>query len=256
MENRNIKLIISYDGTGFSGWQVQADQRTVQGEIEKALAKMHKHPVSLTGAGRTDAGVHATGQVGNFFTDLNSIDHQQFRDAINYYLPQDVRVLESSIVNKQFSARFSARMRIYRYFFYFGPVNLPHLNRYAVRRREKPDIKLLNQYTSVLIGDHDFTTFAAAGDMSSSKKRIVYSASFYPRGNFLVFMIKADSFLYKMVRSLVGTFLDCVKKGIPREEFAGIVLARDRSKAGCTAPARGLFLDKVIYSTGERAQCQ
>ncbi|MBN2441682.1 MAG: tRNA pseudouridine(38-40) synthase TruA [Spirochaetales bacterium] len=247
MSKRNIRLTISYDGTDFCGWQTQADQRTVQGELQNALFTMHKHPVTITGAGRTDTGVHANGQVANFFTDIDSIPDRQFRDAINYYLPQDVRVLESSLADDDFSARFSARKRMYRYFHYFSEVNLPHMNKYAVRLREKPDIRLLNEYASYLIGEHDFAAFAAAGDQSNSKTRIVYSSCFYMHNDFLVYKIMADSFLYRMVRSIVGTLLECEKKRKSGDEFAFILYSGDRKAVGCTAPARGLFLEKVLY---------
>ena len=248
MGNRNIRLEISYDGTDFYGWQIQSDERTVQGELQKALKKMHRKQVIVTAAGRTDTGVHATGQVANFFSDIDSIPDWQFRDALNYYLPRDVRVLKSKLEKDDYNARFSAKARIYCYFLYFGPVNLPYVDRYAVRCRKKPEITLLNRYASLLIGEHDFTTFAGAGDMSKSKKRIVYSSCFYIQGDFLVYKIIADSFLYRMVRSVLGTLLEFEKCKKTCEEFIGIVGAMDRSCAGPTAPARGLFLDKVIYS--------
>lgn len=247
MDRRNIRLEMSYDGTDFCGWQAQLKERTVQGVLETALFTMHKHIVKVTAAGRTDAGVHATGQVVNFFSDLHSIAGWQFRDALNYYLPPDVRVLASCIEKDDFHARFSAQKRTYCYFLYFGDVHLPVIDRYAVRYRKKPDIRLLNRYASVLIGEHDFTTFAGAGDKSKSKKRIVYSSCFYMQGGFLVYKIQADSFLYRMVRSIVGTMLDFERMGKTGEEFAPVVQARDRSCAGPTAPARGLFLDKVFY---------
>jgi tRNA pseudouridine38-40 synthase len=247
MNRRNIRLELSYDGTGFCGWQKQAEERTVQGILEKALFTMHKHPVTVTAAGRTDTGVHATGQVVNFFTDLHSIAGQQFRDALNYYLPPDVRVLKSVISEDNFHARFSARKRTYCYYLYFGDVSLPHKDRHAVRFRNRPDIRLLNRCASVLIGEHDFTTFAGAGDKSKSKKRIVYSSCFYIQGEMLVYKIQADSFLYRMVRSIVGTLLEIDRTGKTEKEFALAVKAMDRSCAGPTAPARGLFLDKVIY---------
>jgi len=247
MCNRNIRLDLSYDGTDFSGWQIQSKGRTVQGVLEAALLAMHKHPVKTTAAGRTDAGVHAKGQVLNFFSDLRTIGDEKYRDALNYYLPHDVRVLRSCSVADDFSARFSARKRVYKYFLYFGSVDLPCIHRYAVRYRKKPDIMLLNSYASILIGEHDFTTFAASGEMSKSKKRIVYSSCFYMRGEFLIYQICADSFLYKMVRSIVGTLIEAEREQKTATEFCSILNAENRSYAGTTAPARGLFLDKVEY---------
>lgn len=238
---------MSYDGTDFCGWQVQSKGRTVQGVLEQALFTMHKYPVKVTAAGRTDTGVHAAGQVVNFFTDLDSINGRRFCDALNYYLPPDVRVLKSEQVGDDFNARFSALRRTYCYFLYSGNVTLPYIDRYAVRYRNDLDIRLLNRYASILIGEHDFTTFAGAGDKSRSKRRIVYSSCFYMKGDLLVYKIQADSFLYRMVRSIVGTMLDLGRIEKTEEEFAGVVRAMDRSCAGPTAPARGLFLDKVFY---------
>ena len=248
---KNVCLILAYDGTDFAGWQIQEESRTVQGVLEEVLSTMHKHPVPVTAAGRTDAGVHATGQVVNFYTELKSIKAVKFRDAINYYLPDDVKVLESYKVDDDFHARFSARVRIYRYYYYFGEVYFPHYHRFAVLRRRRPNLQKINRMASVLIGEHDFTTFAGSADKSRSKKRIIYSSCFYPSGDFLVYKIAADSFLYRMVRSIAGTILDLNEKGWCEEKLKEILLAKKRSLAGTTAPARGLFLDKVLYDGEE-----
>ncbi|MCL1958308.1 MAG: tRNA pseudouridine(38-40) synthase TruA, partial [Spirochaetes bacterium] len=131
---RNIKLTIAYDGTDFCGWQRQDNERTVQGVIEDALEKMHSHPVSLTGSGRTDSGVHAVGQVANFYTDIDGIPPDRFAPALNSSLPHDIRVIESCETDKEFHARFSAKARIYRYQFICRPL-LPHESRYNLQLR-------------------------------------------------------------------------------------------------------------------------
>ena len=246
-KNRNIKLVLGYDGTDFCGWQIQRQERTVQGVLEEALLTIHGHPVRTQAAGRTDTGVHATGQVVTFTTSNTTIGDSQFREALNFYLPHDVKVFQSCRVPEGFSARFSARARVYRYFLYSGPVNVPHYSRYAVRVQRTPNLARLNRYASFLTGEKDFTTFSASGDMSKSKVRIIRAASFYIQGDHIVFMIAADSFLYRMVRSIVGTILYCDENEMEPRAFQDIILARKRMRAGPTAPARGLFLDKVVY---------
>ncbi|MBA7704818.1 tRNA pseudouridine synthase A [subsurface metagenome] len=247
MPCRNIKTTLAYDGTDFSGWQVQKDNRTVQGVMEDVLKTLHGHPVRIQGAGRTDSGVHASGQVANFHTDLDSIPDFKFCDALNALLPQDVRVLASRQVAGSFNAKTRAVMRFYKYYLYVAQVGLPHYRRYCWKIRQRPDLESLNRIASRLVGEHDFSTFSAAGDSSKSKVRLIYSAAFYPEAPFLVFRIAASSFLWKMVRSVVGTILEIAQKGLGSEEMERIINAIDRSCAGTTAPARGLFLERILY---------
>ncbi|MBN1698671.1 MAG: tRNA pseudouridine(38-40) synthase TruA [Spirochaetales bacterium] len=250
---RNIRATLCYDGTDFSGWQIQKEDRTVQGRIEAALAAVHGHPVGVIAAGRTDSGVHATGQVIHFLSDIDSIEGSRFREAINSGLDRDVRVIESREASFDFHARYSARVRIYRYFLYFGPVVLPHYHRYALRRYRRPNLKKINRMAGYLIGEHDFTSFCASGDESTSKKRVVFSSCFYPQGDFLVYKIAADAFLYRMVRNIVGTILECEEKAMPAEIINDILAARERRRAGQTIESRGLFLDKVLYDGEEKS---
>jgi tRNA pseudouridine38-40 synthase len=243
---RTIKMTLAYDGTDFSGWQVQAKDRSVQETLQNALERMHGHPVKVAGAGRTDAGVHASGQVAHFVTDMK-IPEAKFRDALNYYLPRDVSVLKSEAADPGFHARFSAVARVYQYYLYFGPANIPHYDRYSLRRFRRPDLTRINGMAAALVGERDFSVFAASGDMSPSKVRIVHSASFFPQGTFLVFRIMADAFLYKMVRSIVGTILGLDGEGQGAGEFRDAIDSRDREQAGPTIPAKGLFLERVKY---------
>ncbi len=248
---RNIKIVVAYDGTNFSGWQVQRDQRTVQGVIEAGLKRMHGHSVKVIGAGRTDSGVHAVGQVANFVTDIDSIPAERYKDALNSYLPHDVRALKSEEVNLSFDSRRWAKARVYRYYIFNGDVGLPHLRNYCIKLRHRPDITALNGMASLLVGEKDFTSFSAVRDGNESKIRRVYSASFYPEGNFIVFHIVANAFLWKMVRTIVGTILELEESGMGVCEFKEILEKRDRALAGATAPARGLFLERVIYDERE-----
>ena len=251
MPVRNIRLTVAYDGTDFSGWQVQKEQRTVQGVIEEALARMHGHPVRIRGAGRTDTGVHATGQVANFHSDLDSIAPARWSLAVNSYLPPDVRVLESREAEAGFSAKESARLRVYAYYLLAVPIGPPHVRRYCWKIPRRPEVPALNRLAGVFLGEHDFTTFAAAGDASRSKIRRVLSSCFYPQGPFLLYRIAATSFVWKMVRSLLGTMLEYEAAGREAAELARALAARDRNQAGTSAPARGLFLERVVYDGDE-----
>jgi tRNA pseudouridine38-40 synthase len=249
---RNIALRISYDGTDFLGWQRQSEAalgkgRTVQEEIERALAKMHGHPVPVIGSGRTDSGVHAAGQVANFHTDIARIPAERFVPALNSLLPRDVRVLASREVDASFHARFGARARTYRYFIHCGTVTMAHELPYVWHLRRWPDVRVLNRMASRLSGEIDCTTFTASGDQSATRSRFLYSAHFFPDGERLVFEISANAFLWKMVRSLTGTLIDLEGRGLGEADFAAILESRDRRRAGPTAPSEGLFLWDVRY---------
>jgi tRNA pseudouridine38-40 synthase len=259
---RTIKLLLAYDGTDFCGWQKQAGRnsgvsetgRTVQGVIETALMQMHKHPVTLTGAGRTDSGVHAAGQVAGFHTDIKNIEPDRFVPALNALLPRDVRILEAHEACPDFHARFDARMRTYRYHFIFGRRALPHESRYALQLWRCPRIDRLNAYCRLLPGERDCSIFAASegGGASErcggkSRSRYIFNASFFTDGSRLIFEISANAFLRKMVRSIGGTFLHYEERGTPPERLRDIIASGGRSLAGPTLPPEGLFLWKVDY---------
>ena len=245
---RTIKLIIAYDGTDFLGWQRQAGQtRTVQAVIEAALEKMHGHPVALAGAGRTDSGVHARAQAASFQTDIESIKPDRFVPALNSLLPADVRITDSCEEAADFHARFSARMRTYRYFFIAGRQALPHESRYAMQLWRVPRIDILNSYCRLLYGERDCAIFAASGDTSKSTYRNITHAAFLAEGGHLVFEISANAFLLKMVRSVTGTFLHYEERAAAPAQLRDIITSGDRSLAGPTLPPQGLFLWKVDY---------
>jgi len=244
--NRNIKLIIAYDGTDFCGWQRQENDRTVQEEIENALEKMHGHPVNLSGSGRTDSGVHAAGQAANFHTDLRGINADRFAPALNSLIAHDVRVLNAEETDHDFHARFSAKSRLYRYQFAARDL-LPHENRYHLKLYRQPRIDLLNAYGRLLLGETDCSIFAGAGDTSKSKNRYVHRAYFYMDKDILIFEICANAFLRNMVRSTAGTFLHYAEKNTSPAELKKIIASGDRSLAGPTLPPQGLFLWYVDY---------
>jgi tRNA pseudouridine38-40 synthase len=246
MEARNIKLLIAYDGTDFCGWQRQKGNRTVQGVIETALEKIHECHITLTGCGRTDSGVHAVGQVANFYTNMNNIPADRFNLALNSLLPHDVRILESCETTPQFHARFSACSRTYRYQFILRPL-LPHENRYNLCLRRFPQLDVLNAYGRQILGETDCSIFAGAGDKSRSKNRYIYHSQFYAQGDCLIFEICANAFLRNMVRSVAGTFLHYEEKNTPPERLREIIAGKERNLAGPTLPPQGLFLWNVKY---------
>lgn len=244
---RNIRLDIAYDGTNYCGWQIQPNEITVQGVLEDVLSKIHKKKVDVIGSGRTDSGVHADMQVVNFQTDIDSIPAENYRAAINSLLPLDIRVMSSRKVSDDFHSRFNAIRRTYKYYIKLGEVGHPKYRGICYLVRRPLNLKLLNDLARELIGEHDFTTFAASGDQAPTKVRTIFSAVFYPEGEFIVFKICGNAFLQRMVRSLTGTLLDMAWKGESPVELSRILGAKDRSLAGTTAPARGLFLHKVEY---------
>jgi tRNA pseudouridine38-40 synthase len=244
---RNLKITLAYDGTDYSGWQIQKNARSVQGVVEQALERMHQRPIRVKAAGRTDSGVHATGQVISFQTNLDSIQPARFALALNSYLPRDVKAQTSREVPESFHARYDARVRVYRYFVHSSPVPLPHISRYSHRILRMPDVGRLNRLAAPLLGTHDFTSFASAGPAGRSSVRTVHSACFHPFGPYLVFKIAANAYLWKMVRSIVGTLLEVEAGGGQPEYIQDTLEAKDNRRSGTTAPANGLFLEKVVY---------
>ena len=253
---RTIRATVSYDGTDFAGWQIQDAQRidaprTVQGVFEQALVRMHGHRVRVTAAGRTDAGVHALGQVASFRTGIDSLTPAVLPRALNSYLPADVRVIDAAEAEGGFDARRSALLRVYRYQLLPGR-QLPHLRRYTFWVRRPLRLMALNRMAAEIVGDHDFTTFAAAGASGTSLRR-VEQASFFADGPLIVFRIVARSFLWKMVRSLVGTMLaleaQCGSDAAAAQaRMAELLADPSRERVGQTAPAWGLFLERVWYA--------
>ncbi|HET7838786.1 MAG TPA: tRNA pseudouridine(38-40) synthase TruA [Rectinemataceae bacterium] len=257
---RNIRLVLSYDGTGLGGWQRQSNARSVQEELEAALATMHGHPVPTIGAGRTDAGVHALGQVANFYTDIASIPAHRFVPALNSLMSEDVRVLKASDADWDFHSRYDARLRRYRYFAVCGGPADPFRLRYAHQLGRRPDLVALNAMAALILGENDFTAFSAAGDASENRSRFVHESSFRWEADQLVYEVAANAFLWRMVRSLVGSMLFFeeearrahgeelgARRAQATERMRSALSSRDRRLAGPTAPARGLFLWNVEY---------
>ncbi|MDR2418638.1 MAG: tRNA pseudouridine(38-40) synthase TruA [Treponema sp.] len=246
---RNIRLLVAYDGTDFSGWQRQdsAKGRTVQGVLEAALARLHKRPVNLSAAGRTDAGVHAAGQVANFYTDIKNMAAERFVPALNSLLPQDLRVLAAQETSSEFHARFAAQSRTYRYYIIGERHALPHELRYALQLWRRPRVECLNSYARCLRGELDCSVFALSKDPSHSRNRYFFGALFFVERDTLVFEITANAFLWKMVRSIVGTLLYCEEHDVSPDAFRALLASGERKQAGPTVPPHGLFLWNVAY---------
>lgn len=241
---RNIRFLIEYDGTDYVGWQVQDNGRSVQGELEKALAQLTRQTTRVVGAGRTDAGVHARGQVASFKTE-SIMGPDQLRSGANALLPDDVRVLGADAVPMDFHARYSAKQRRYRYTI----VRVPHplLRRYSWQCGYTLDTGLLSSCAERMLGTRDFRSFCKNGAQRESTTCTVATAGWTDEGDVLTFDIAADHFVYGMVRALVGTMVDVARGHLSFEEFLRIIDAKDRSAAGMSAPAQGLVLDAVLY---------
>lgn len=246
---RRMKATIAYDGTNFSGYQVQPQQRTVQEEIEKVLTVMHKSDeiVHVTASGRTDARVHATGQVLHFDTTL-SIPLDRYAHALNVQLPRDIRVLNVEEVASDFHARFSVHGKRYRYIWSCESVQNPFRRFYATPTNGvKPDVSAMEEAAQYILGTHDFSAFCAANTGVKDKVRTVEAIEFEWHGEELHMTIAGSGFLYNMVRIIAGTLWEVGTGKRISTELEGIVASMDRSKAGKTAPAQGLYLEKVYY---------
>ena len=251
-DHRRIRLDVSYDGALFSGWQKQKSVRTVQEEIEQALHAMIGESVHVQGSGRTDAKVHAVGQVAHFDTANHSIPTSAFSIALNQILPQDIRILRSSQANERFHARFTSICREYRYYCKEFTCLTPFERDRVCRLKRFPSLELLNAYAAHLVGTHDYSTFGASADQSESKVRDLYESVFHHErslwgGDLLVYVVSGNAFLMHQVRSMVGTMLQLGEQEIPPEEFKRRLDAQDRSQAGRTAPPGGLFLYRIDY---------
>jgi tRNA pseudouridine38-40 synthase len=241
---RNLRLLLEYDGTAFVGWQMQANGRSVQGEITRVLEQVVRESVNLIGAGRTDAGVHARGQVANFRTD-SEIESFALQQAMNGLLPPDVRVLEVANVPEAFHARFDARERRYRYFIGRTPAAIGRQYRWYLRR--DLDVAVMNRIAVRIIGDHDFEAFCKYAADVDHYRCTVTGAGWEAGEGLLTFQVGANRFLHGMVRTLVGTMVDVGRGYTSEQEFEEIMQSRDRARAGMAAPAHGLVLEQVVY---------
>ena len=259
---RNLRLILSYDGADFAGWQVQPGRTTVQGALASAIGRLSGENVLPQGSGRTDAGVHALAQVASFAT-ASAIPVENWMKALNDILPASIRVLEVTEAAPEFHARKSARAKTYRYRIHRGAVCPPFLARYVWHYPYPLEESAMVEAAAVVVGEHDFTSFAAVdpervermaaaenvgtSNVRPTNIRTIFSSSWTRENEELIYTIRGSGFLHHMVRNLVGTFLLVGKGTVSREDFGRILDARERTAAGPTAPASGLYLVAVEY---------
>lgn len=241
-----IRLVVEYDGTDFHGFQRQPGLRTVDKVLEEAICRLTKEEVQVMGSGRTDAGVHALGQVVAFSTEA-SIPPDRYRQAINTLLPSDIRVIHSEEATSDFHPRYNARRKTYRYLVYRSNEGYTLYRRYAHQYAGRLNLALMQEATQHVIGEHDFRGFMATGSDVQNTVRNVYQFTVEENLPWMKIEITANGFLYHMVRNLVGTLIEIGREVMTFEQLLGVLRTGDRKKAGPTAPARGLFLVKVDY---------
>jgi tRNA pseudouridine38-40 synthase len=247
MKMRNFKLTIEYDGSRYCGWQRQNNDPTIQGEIEQALMTMTGQKISLIGSGRTDAGVHAYGQVANFKCDTK-LNTEDFLGGLNSLIPEDIVITSCEEVAETFHARYNAKSKTYVYRILNRSKPAAIFRQYAWHIRKKLNLEHMCSAITHLSGCHDFKAFEGTGSPRSHTDRCVLNTSLLEEKNgYLVFEIEADGLLRFMVRNIVGTLVEVGLGKITPADFKRILDSKDRSQAGATAPARGLFLKKVHY---------
>jgi tRNA pseudouridine38-40 synthase len=240
----NYKLVLSYDGSDFCGWQRQVQRRTVQGVLEEALAKVAGEKVKVTGSGRTDAGVHAKGQTANFLANLR-LDDKELQQALNALLPDDVKVLSLRQAAADFNARRSALSKIYEYRVFNSRIISPFLLRYVLYWPSPLDIRKMAEAAALFRREADFTAFSSNRELYPVRK--VLRSEVKKRGKEIIYTVEANGFLRYMVRTIAGTLLEVGRGKIEPGRVEDIFRENRRSLAGPTAPAKGLCLVKVIY---------
>jgi len=245
----NYRITLAYDGTCYSGWQVQPNATSIQAKVEEALKIILRKELRVIGSGRTDAGVHALGQVAHFHCD-DILDLHRLLRSLNGLLPNDIRVKDIVPASLDFHAQYSATGKVYHYHLWLEKVHSPFLRHYSYHPYEKINLELLREAAALFVGTHDFTSFANeahAGSACKDPVRTLSRLDILPEEGGVRLEFEADGFLYKMVRNIVGTLLEVASGKRSIEEIGSIFAAKDRKQAGKAAPPQGLFLVKVHY---------
>jgi tRNA pseudouridine38-40 synthase len=242
----NIKLTIEYDGTHYHGWQIQPNGDTIQAILERALATFFGATIRVFGSGRTDAGVHALGQVANFSCDHDP-DLHRLQRGLNALTPKDIVVKRAEIVPDAFDARRHARSRVYQYRIWNDPWSSPFQMSYAWHIHEPLEFNSMRHAISFLEGEHDFSSFQGTGCEAAHAVRRIHRNSLDRQGTLILYTVEATAFLRHMVRNIVGTLVEVGRGQRSSASFADLLKARNRAQAGPTAPANGLFLMEVKY---------
>ena len=243
---RNIKLIISYDGTHYAGWQFQKNAKSIQQVLESILKKITAHTVKLKASGRTDAGVHARYQVANFRTD-SKLPLKKIKAALNSTLPEDILVNSIEEVDARFDSQRCARLKHYRYTVTTSYFVDPFIRHFVTRFSYPLNISSMRRSASALVDRHDFKAFQAAGSKEKNTIRTIKKIKVEKMGDLVYIDVWADGFLYHMVRTIAGTLLEIGRGKIPEDRIDDILKIKDRALAGPTAPAKGLCLMKVEF---------
>ncbi|MFA7289498.1 MAG: tRNA pseudouridine(38-40) synthase TruA [Melioribacteraceae bacterium] len=242
----NYKLTIQYEGTNYCGWQSQLNAKSIQSEITEAIKIVLRAEINLVGSGRTDTGVHALGQVANFKTE-EKLDQEKFRYSLNCILPDDISIINIEKVDENFHSRFDAKERTYLYL--ISKIKSPFYKNYSYKYlfHKKLSIRELNKLSQELIGEKDFTSFSRKNTDLDNFNCTIKKAYWKENKEFIYFVISANRFLHGMVRAITGTLLDINKTGGNSKDLLDIISQKDRSSAGESIPAKGLFLYKVEY---------
>ena len=246
---RNIRLTIEYDGKDFNGWQKQPNKLNIQGEIERAIELITgEENIDLIASGRTDAGVHAIGQVANFKTNNESIPIEKFAIALNTKLKRSIRIKKAEEVDERFHSRYTCKRKTYRYIINNNECESAICRNFEYHMPIKLDIKAMQIAVKYFEGEHDFKAFKASGTSSKSSVRTIYKAEVRKEGDNIIIELTGNGFLYNMVRIISGTLLDVGLGKIKPEEIPEIIESKDRQRAGRTLPAHGLYLVQVVYN--------
>jgi tRNA pseudouridine38-40 synthase len=244
----NIKLTLEYDGTHYHGWQLQPGKETIQEALERAIEKILGVTIRINGSGRTDAGVHALGQVANFSCP-GDVDPERLQKGLNALTPEDIVVKRAEAVPESFDARRSALSRVYRYRIWNQPRPSAFYGRFSWHVYGPLEIPAMQNAIRYLEGEHDFASFQGSGSDFAHSVRRVHENSLRWADPFWVYTVEANAFLRHMVRNIVGTLVEVGRRQRAPESFAELLSARDRTRAGPTAPPHGLFLAEVKYET-------